>query len=195
MHLFGCVSRLDNQKGFDIIIDALYTLKDCDMQFVILGSGDNEIKDKLKKAALNMPKKVAVFFDYDEKLAHKIYAGCDSYMMPSRFEPCVLSQMIALAYVTIPVVNRTGGLSDTIKYYNHFTKEGNGFVFNITYGENFVQTILKSDKIFKDKQNWNILMLNALNSDFSWDKSVFKYEKMYNNLVANKLKETIFSRS
>jgi starch synthase len=195
MYLFGCVSRLDNQKGFDIIIDALYSLKDCNMQFVILGSGDNEIRDKLKKAALNMPKKVAVFFDYNEKLAHKIYAGCDSYMMPSRFEPCGLSQMIALAYGTIPIVNRTGGLSDTIEYYNHFTKEGNGFVFNISYGENFVQTILKSDKIFKNKQNWNTLMLNALNSNFSWDKSIFKYEKMYNNLVVNKLKETIFNRS
>lgn len=194
-YMLGCVSRLDNQKGFDIIVDALYSLKNYDMQFVILGSGDDTIKNKLKEAALSMPKKVAVFFDYNEKLAHKIYAGCDSYMMPSKFEPCGLSQMIALAYGTIPIVNRTGGLSDSIVYYNHFTKEGNGFVFNITYGENFVQTILKSHKIFKDEQNWHNLMLNALNSNFSWDKSVLKYEKMYNDLIVNKLKETIFIRS
>ncbi|MDR1523066.1 MAG: glycogen synthase GlgA [Endomicrobium sp.] len=194
-YMFGCVSRLDNQKGFDIIVDALYSLKNYDMQFVILGSGDDTIKNRLKEAALSMPKKVAVFFDYNEKLAHKIYAGCDSYMMPSKFEPCGLSQMIALAYGTIPIVNRTGGLSDTIVYYNHFTKEGNGFVFNITYGENFVQTVLKSQKIFNDKQNWHTLMLNALNSNFSWDRSVLKYEKMYNDLTINKLKETIFVRS
>ncbi|MDR0724136.1 MAG: glycogen synthase [Endomicrobium sp.] len=195
-YLLGCVSRLDNQKGFDIIIDALYNLKDYDMQFVILGSGSNEIKNKLKEAALSMPRRVAVFFDdYNETFAHKIYAGCDSYMMPSKFEPCGLSQIIALAYGTIPIVNRTGGLSDTVVYYNHFTKEGNGFVFNITYGENFVQTILKSHKIFKDKRNWNTLMLNALNSDFSWDKSVLEYEKMYNSLIANKLKEIVFNRS
>jgi starch synthase len=194
-YLLGCVSRLDDQKGFDIIIDALYNLKDCDMQFVVLGSGSKEIKNKLKEVALRIPSKVAIFFDYNEKLARKIYAGCDSYMMPSKFEPCGISQMIALAYGTIPIVNRTGGLSDTVVYYNHFTKEGNGFMFNITYGEDFVQTILKSYRIFKDKRNWNTLMLNALNSNFSWNKSVLEYEKMYNNLIANKLKETIFIRS
>ncbi|AKL97510.1 glycogen synthase [Endomicrobium proavitum] len=185
-YLFGCVSRLDNQKGFDIITDALYHLKDKNMQFVILGSGDPSIKRALEDAVRNMPKKAAAFFEYNEALAHKIYAGADAYMMPSRFEPCGLSQMIALAYGAIPVVNRTGGLSDTIVYYNHYTHEGNGFVFNITYGENFVETILKSEKIFRDKASWSPLMQNAFNSNFSWDNSVIEYIKMYKNILKAK---------
>ncbi|MDR0398854.1 MAG: glycogen synthase [Endomicrobium sp.] len=195
VYLLGCVSRLDEQKGFDIIIDTFYKLNNADIQFVVLGSGNSEIKRKLQEAVKKMPKKVAAFFDYNESLAHKIYAGCDAYMMPSKFEPCGLSQMIALAYGTAPIVNRTGGLSDTITYYNHFTKYGNGFMFNITYGENFVQTILKSEKIFKDKKNWNVLIQNAFKSNFSWDKSSVEYEKMYNITVLNKQNENIFTRS
>ncbi|MDR2436766.1 MAG: glycogen synthase [Endomicrobium sp.] len=194
-YLLGCVSRLDEQKGFDIIIDAFYKLNNADMQFVILGSGSPEIKHDLKEAVKKMSKKVAVFFDYNELLAHKIYAGCDAYMMPSKFEPCGLSQMIALAYGTAPIVNRTGGLSDTITYYNHFTKKGNGFMFNITYGESFVETILKSEKIFKDKKKWNTLIQNTFKSNFLWDKSSLEYEKMYNIVVLNKQKENIFMQS
>ena len=194
-YLFGCVSRLDNQKGFDIIIDALYKLKDKNMQFVLLGSGDQNIQRHLKEAAAQMPKTVKAFFDYDEPMSHKIYAGCDGYMMPSRFEPCGLSQMIALAYGTIPVVNRTGGLSDTIVYYNHYIKQGNGFMFNITYGENFVQTILKSEKIFSDKPDWAVLTRNAIKSDFSWHKSVKEYEDMYKKVIDKKQREYVFARS
>ena len=101
-------------------------------------------------------------------------------MMPSRFEPCGLSQIIALSYGTIPIVNRTGGLSDTIEYYNHYTKKGNGFVFNITYGENFVQTILKSEK-YLDK-TIGTLCTKCTNCNFSWDRSVLEYEKMYEDV-------------
>ncbi|MCL2484861.1 MAG: glycogen synthase GlgA [Endomicrobia bacterium] len=194
-YMLGCVSRLDNQKGFDIIIDALYRLEDKNRQFVILGSGDQYIKQALEEAKNKMPKNVAVFFEYNEPLAHKIYSGCDAYMMPSRFEPCGLSQMISLKYGTIPVVNRTGGLSDSIVYYNHYTKEGNGFMFNITYGEDFVQTIRKSEEIFNDKQNWNALVQNAFTSDFSWDRSVLQYIEMYQNLIDKKRYETVFVRS
>ena len=191
-YLFGCVSRLDNQKGFDIIIDALYALRGKKMQFVILGSGDRSIKRQLQEAVSKMPESVAAFYDYNEPLAHKIYGGCDAYMMPSRFEPCGLSQIISLAYGTIPIVNRTGGLSDTVQYYNHFTKEGNGFMFNITYGENFVQTILKSEQIFRDKKNWDILVQNAMNCDFSWNKSVETYHRMYEDTVNKKRHELLF---
>jgi starch synthase len=194
-YMLGCVSRLDEQKGFDIIIDTFYKLNNTDIQFVVLGSGNSEIKHNLQKAVKKMSKKVAAFFDYNETLAHKIYAGCDACMMPSKFEPCGLSQMIALAYGTVPIVNRTGGLSDTITYYNHFTKEGNGFMFNITYGEDFVQTILKSEKIFKDKKNWNALTRNAFNSNFSWDKSSIEYGKMYNVTFLKKQNENIFMRN
>jgi len=194
-YLFGCVSRLDNQKGFDIIIDALYSLGGENTQFVILGSGDPSIKRALEEAASKNPKKIAAFFDYNEPLAHKIYAGIDAYLMPSRFEPCGLSQIIALSYGSIPIVNRTGGLSDTVEYYNHFIKKGNGFVFNITYGENFVQTILKSEKIFKSKPDWNSLMQNAFNSDFSWNKSVSEYQRMYQTVADKKQYEAVFIRS
>ncbi len=192
-YLFGCVSRLDNQKGFDIIIDALYRLSGRNMQFVILGSGDQTIQWYLNEAIEKMPKNVAAFFDYNEPLSHKIYAACDAYMMPSRFEPCGLSQMIALSYGTIPVVNRTGGLSDTIEYY--YMGKGNGFRFNITYGENFVETILKSEKVFRDKRDWANLMQNAFDSNFSWDKSVLEYEQMYKDVINKKQYEAVFIRS
>ena len=191
-YLFGCVSRLDNQKGFDIIIDAMYRLQNENMQFVILGSGDSVIQHTLQEAQRLMPKKVKAFFEYNEPLSHKIYAGCDAYMMPSTFEPCGLSQLIALKYGTIPIVNRTGGLSDTIEYYNHFEKKGNGFVFNITYGENFVQTILKSEKIFRNKDDWDSLVQNAFNSDFSWNRSVEEYQTMYENAIGKKRHELLF---
>ncbi|MDR3049929.1 MAG: glycogen synthase [Elusimicrobiota bacterium] len=183
VYLFGCVTRLDWQKGVDVIIDAINQLKDESMQFVILGSGDMNIKRDLQNLASKYPKLAAAFFDYNEPLAHKIYAGCDAYMMPSRFEPCGLSQIIALAYGTIPIVNRVGGLSDTIEYYNHNNGQGNGFVFNLTYGENFVETIYKSEKIFKDKKLWGILMQNAFNCNFSWDKSGREYQNMYLDLI------------
>ncbi|MDR0823087.1 MAG: glycogen synthase [Endomicrobium sp.] len=194
-YLFGCVSRLDWQKGIDVIIDAVNQLKDENMQFVVLGSGDMNIKRDLQNLAAKYPKKIAAFFDFNEALAHKIYAGADSYMMPSRFEPCGLSQMISLAYGTIPIVNRVGGLSDTIKYYNHYSGKGNGFVFNLTYGENFVQTILKAQKIFKDKALWKVLMQNAFNCDFAWSQSVLEYQKMYSDLINQKKSETFSIRS
>jgi starch synthase len=193
-YLFGCVSRLDNQKGFDIIIDALYKLSSKNMQFVILGSGDPYIKWLLQEAVYKLKGKVAAFFDYNEPLAHKIYAGTDAYMMPSRFEPCGLSQMIALKYGSIPIVNRTGGLSDSVEYYNHYIKKGNGFVFNITYGENFVETILKSEKVFRARDNWSALMQNAFACDFSWGKSVERYIKMYSGVMENKRRELVFAR-
>ncbi|MDR2708789.1 MAG: glycogen synthase [Elusimicrobiota bacterium] len=184
--LLGCVSRLDGQKGFDIIVDAMYLLDDKNIQFVVLGSGDPTIKRYLTEAKNKYPKTVAAFFDYNESLAHKIYAGSDLYMMPSKFEPCGLSQMIALTYGTPPLVNNTGGLADTVKYYVDETKTGNGFVFNITYGENFTQTILKAEAVFKNKKQWESLMNNAFDSKFSWEKSVLEYEDMYQELIDNK---------
>ncbi|MDR1952013.1 MAG: glycogen synthase [Elusimicrobiota bacterium] len=191
-YLLGCVSRLDNQKGFDIILDAMYLLDDKNVQFVVLGSGDATIKRYLVEAKNKYPKSVAVFFDYNESLAHKIYAGSDAYMMPSKFEPCGLSQMIALTYGTIPIVNRTGGLSDTIKYYVPESNEGNGFVFNITYGDNFVQTILKSEVVFRNKKQWKALMNNAFNSKFTWEDSVLHYQTMYLNLIEKKEYEIVY---
>lgn len=106
----------------------------------------------MKKAAINIPGNVNVFFDYNEILAHKIYAGCDGYIMSSKFEPCGLSQMIALAYGTIPIVSKTGELLDTISCYDNSIKGGNGFIFDMARYGSFVQAILKAYKIFKDKK-------------------------------------------
>jgi starch synthase len=156
----------------------------------VLGSGDPTIKRYLMDAKNKYPKSVAVFFDYNEPLAHKIYAGSDAYMMPSKFEPCGLSQMIALIYGTPPIVNNTGGLADTVGYYVDETRTGNGFVFNITYGENFTQTILKAEVVFRDKAQWGRLMDNSFNSKFTWEKSVLEYQKMFEHLVEQKQIET-----
>ena len=191
-YILGCVSRLDNQKGFDIILDAMYLLDDKNIKFVVLGSGDQIIKRYLIEAKNKYPKNIAAFFDYNETLAHKIYAGSDAYMMPSKFEPCGLSQMIALAYGTVPIVNRTGGLSDTVSYYVDESQAGNGFVFNISYGENFVQTVLKSEAVFRDKRQWAAVSNNAFNSKFSWNNSVMEYQRMYEDAVSKKKSSVIF---
>jgi starch synthase len=185
-YLLGCVSRLDYQKGFDVIIDAMYSLRHENMQFVILGSGDANIRRQLQAARNEMPNNVAAFFEYNEVFSHQIYAGIDAYMMPSKFEPCGISQIIALSYASIPIVNRTGGLSDTVVYYNHFTKQGNGFMFNMTYGENFVQTIKKSEVIFRDKLVWEQLLKNAISCRFSWDNSAAEYRRIYERLYHHK---------
>ena len=187
----SCVSRFDNQKGFDLIIDAINRLQNYNIQFVILGSGDSYIRDTLLYLQKKYPKKLSVFNKYDEPLAHKIYAGSDGFLMPSRFEPCGLSQLIALAYGTIPIVNKTGGLADTIYDFDK-AQTPNGFVFDLYAGESFVEKIKYAGKIFSDKTSWNKLQKNAFNCNFSWDSSLTDYEKMYNIALNKKINSTIY---
>ena len=187
----GCVSRLDNQKGFDIIMDSIRKLQHLNIQFVILGSGDRYIKDRLLYLKSLYPSKVSVFNDYNESLSHQIYAGSDAFLMPSRFEPCGLSQIIALSYGTVPIVNKTGGLADTIKDFEKYP-DGNGFVFDLYAGENFTDKINFAYNSFYDKNLWRKVVANAFASNYSWDNSVSSYEDMYNTALNRRIAYTIY---
>ncbi|GAB1401420.1 glycogen/starch synthase [Elusimicrobiota bacterium] len=187
----GCVSRFDNQKGFDLIMDAVRKTQHLNIKFAVLGSGDRSIRDGMLYLQSIYPERVRVFNDYNETLAHQIYAGSDIFLMPSRFEPCGLSQIISLAYGTVPVVNKTGGLADTIIDFDK-SADGNGFVFDLYAGENLTDKINTAYNVFNDKNLWSKVVSNAFVSNYSWDNSVLEYENMYNTALNRRIAYTIY---
>lgn len=170
--LFGIVSRLAEQKGFDILSASMEKVCRMDLQLVILGTGDLKYHLVLENIVKKYPKIISLHLKFDDPLAHKIYAGSDIFLMPSKYEPCGLGQMISLAYGTIPLVFKTGGLADTI------TKD-NGFVFDNYKKEELIKTMEKAIRIFKDKKKWSGLMQKAMQSDFSWKESAKEYLALY----------------
>lgn len=193
--MLGCVSRFDMQKGFDLIMDVIGKLTQYNIQIVILGSGDRYIKDGMLYLQSLYKDKVSVCTDYNEPLSHQIYAGVDAFLMPSKFEPCGLSQIIALAYGTIPIVNKTGGLADTIKDFSTYNTKGNGFVFDFYGGEKFLDCVLRAYDIYKNPFLWNEVMKNAFASEYSWTNSVKEYENMYNVAVSRKTAYNIYQKN
>lgn len=181
--LVGSVSRLDPQKGFDLVAKIIPNMVSKGIQFVILGRGDKSIQELLKRLSGDFRKRVSVHFEFNNALAHKIYAGSDVFAMPSRFEPCGISQMISLAYGTIPLVNKTGGLADTIRNFDAKTQVGNGFVFTPARSSQLRQAILRAKKLYEKKDMWKKLMRNGFASDFSWTKAVNKYIRLYNKAI------------
>lgn len=188
----GCVSRFDNQKGFDLIMDTINKVKHLNIQFVILGSGDMNIRNGLLYLKHMYPDKVSVWTTYNEPLSHQIYAGADAFLMPSKFEPCGLSQIISLAYGTVPIVNKTGGLADTIFDFSDNNVSGNGFVFDLSKGEQCSASVANAYELYKNKQSWNKLINNAFSSNYSWDKSIEQYEIMYNTAVQKRTSYIIY---
>lgn len=184
--LIGLVSRLDPQKGFDILAEAMETLMSLDMQFVMLGKGDAKYQDLFTEIALKYPSKTSVSLNFDNKLAHLIYAGSDMFLMPSYFEPCGLGQLISLKYGTVPVVHETGGLADTIEEYNPGTGEGNGFSFKEYRTESLSETVERALNLYRDKKNWKKLITNSMKCDFSWDKVTPQYVELYQKALAKK---------
>lgn len=181
--MIGIVSRLVGQKGLDIIASAMGELMSMDLQLVVLGTGEEKYENMFKHYAWCNPDKVSANITFSNDVAHKIYAASDLFLMPSLFEPCGLGQLIALAYGTIPVVRETGGLKDTIKSYNEYTGEGNGFSFYPCEAHDMVYTIRRAISFFADKKIWNKLVKNAMQEDFSWTESAKKYEELYNVLL------------
>lgn len=181
--VIGIVSRLVDQKGFDIIADAMGELMSLDIQLVVLGTGDHKYEELFRQNAWYHPDKVSANITFSNDLAHKIYAGCDMLLMPSMFEPCGLSQMIAMAYGTIPLVRETGGLKDSVQPYNEFTNEGNGFSFYPYNAHDMVHTLRMALNHFANKEVWVPLMKRAMKTDFSWNASAKKYDEMYRNLL------------
>ena len=172
MPLFGIVSRLAEQKGFDILAEAIDEICKMKLQLIILGTGDLKYHLILEKMVKKYPKVISLHLRFDNPLAHKIYAGSDIFLMPSKYEPCGLGQMISLRYGTIPLVFKTGGLADTVN-------EENGFVFGRYNKEDLIKTIKESVIVFKNRKKWFQLLNKAMRSDFSWKESAKKYLELY----------------
>lgn len=176
--LAGVVSRLDHQKGLDALLRAAPEFLD-KMQFVILGAGDPGLADAFGALAAANPKRVAFRTGMDEALAHRIYGGSDIFVMPSRFEPCGLSQMIAMRYGALPVVTRTGGLKDTV-FYNGEPKDSNGFAIDYADEGQLRSVLGHIVSLFGWKENWNLMVRNAMRGDYAWHKSAEAYIKLFN---------------
>jgi len=181
--LIGVVSRLDSMKGLDLVVHILDELLASDVQMVILGTGNSYFESIFRNFANRYPDKLSVNILFDNSLAHKIYAGCDMFLMPSRFEPCGLSQLIALRYGTLPIVRETGGLNDTVESYNEFTKDGNGFSFENYNAHDMLFTINRALEYYKDRTIWNEIVISAMNGDCSWKNSAQTYEGLYKKLI------------
>lgn len=177
--MIGLVSRLVDQKGLDVIADAMGELMDFDIQFVILGTGTEKYENMFRHFAWCNSGKVSANITFSNELAHQIYAASDIFLMPSLFEPCGLGQLIAMSYGTIPLVRETGGLKDTVKPYNEFTGEGNGFSFYPADSRDMLYTLRRALHFYSDKPIWNELVRNAMEQDFSWEESAKQYEKIY----------------
>jgi starch synthase len=177
--VIGIVSRFAAQKGFDLISQVADRLAREDMIVVALGAGDKEYEDLFRRLNKQFPQKFAVKVAYDNKIAHKIEAGADMFLMPSRYEPCGLNQIYSLKFGTVPVVRATGGLDDTIENWDPHTRKGTGFKFTEYSGEALLATIRAALLAFRDKEGWQALMRNGMNRDFSWTASAREYVKIY----------------
>lgn len=177
--VIGIVSRLVDQKGFDILWDAMEDLLQEDLRLIILGTGDNRYHRLLEEIKQDYPEKFAINLAYDNRMAHMIEAGSDMFLMPSKYEPCGLNQMYSLKYGTIPIVHATGGLADTIDDYDPETHQGNGFSFTNYSSEALLKTIRRGLRTFRNKAQWKFLRDNAMRCDFSWEVSAKKYLELY----------------
>lgn len=182
--VIGIISRLVDQKGFDLIAAVLYELLQLDLQLVILGTGEYRYEELFKSAAKDFPEKVSPNIKFDNILAQRIYAGSDMFLMPSLFEPCGLSQMFSLRYGTIPIVRETGGLNDTIQSYNEYTHEGNGFTFTNYNAQDMLFTINRAISFYEQKTFWQEIVRHGMQIDFSWTKSANEYITLYNKLCS-----------
>ncbi len=178
--VIGLVSRLSGQKGLNLIIDRIDEFLGKDLQFILLGTGDDYYQDRFRRIVINHPMKIAIHLGFNALLAQRIYAGSDMFLMPSRFEPCGLGQIISLRYGTIPIVRSTGGLAETIIDYNADNENGNGFSFENFSSEEMLDAVDRAINIYSKKPHeWQKLIIRALETDFSWNRSAKKYEELY----------------
>ena len=180
--LLGIVSRLTDQKGFDLVDCVLDEILQQNVQLVVLGTGEKRYEDMFKYFEQKYPHKLKVNLCYNEELSHKIYAGCDGFLMPSLFEPCGLSQLMSLRYGTVPIVRETGGLKDTVIPYNEIENTGTGFSFANYNAHDMLYTVQYALRVFEDKKQWNGIVKRAMGKDYSWKNSAKEYQKLYENL-------------
>jgi starch synthase len=178
----GMVSRLAGQKGLDILVEGLEELFQTGLVLVILGTGEAAIEKALTEAALKYPGQLGLKLAFDNTVAHKIYAGSDFLLIPSRYEPCGLTQMYALKYGTVPVVRATGGLDDTVQEFDPQTQTGNGFKFKDYTAAEMAACVKRALAVQQNKSLWRILRRNAMSCDFSWTRSAGEYIKLFEKM-------------
>ncbi len=182
--MIGIVSRLTDQKGFDLIAHMMDEMCQNNLQIVVLGTGEEKYENMFRHFAWKYQGKVSANIFYSDALAHKIYSSCDAFLMPSLFEPCGLSQLIALRYGTVPIVRETGGLKDTVQPYNEYESTGTGFSFANYNAHEMYYTIKYAMQVYYDKKReWNKIIDRGMAMDYSWNSSAKKYEEMYNWLL------------
>ncbi|NIS61490.1 MAG: glycogen synthase GlgA [Proteobacteria bacterium] len=177
--ILGVISRLADQKGFDLLAESIRDLMKMDLGFVLLGTGDERYHQLFRRIVKKYPKKAGVKIAYDNTLAHKIEAGSDIFLMPSKYEPCGLNQMYSLRYGTVPLVRSTGGLDDTIQDYNPKTVEGTGFKFQKYRSSDFLATVRRALTVYRDRERWKELMIRGMKADFSWQRAAREYVNLY----------------
>lgn len=182
--LMGIISRLADQKGFDLVAQVLPELMARDLPVVILGTGDEKYHRWLAEVAPKYPGKLGVKIAFDNALAHLIEAGADIFLMPSRYEPCGLNQLYSLKYGTVPVVRATGGLADTVAPVDVKTGTGTGFLFREYSAEAFIRAINEAVAAYRDRELWQKIMLNGMTQDWSWNASAREYLTLYERLLA-----------
>lgn len=180
--LITMVSRLTQQKGLDLVGTVIDDIMRADVQVVVLGTGDWKYENMMKSVEERYPNKFRCILAFSGDLASKLYGASDIFLMPSKFEPCGLSQLIAMKYGSIPVVRETGGLKDTVPAYNHETGEGRGFTFKTYNAYDMLDAVWRAYACFNDKENWNKVVKNAMTGDFGWDVSAKKYIEIYQNI-------------
>jgi starch synthase len=180
--LLAIVSRLASQKGLDLVAAVFQQLLQRDLQFVLLGAGDKHYQDFFAAAARTSPERFGVRIGFDEALAHKIEAGADIFLMPSRYEPSGLNQLYSLKYGTIPVVRATGGLKDSVQEFDPERLKGTGFLFESYDGRALLAAVDRALAVFGRKDDWTRLMKNAMAKDYSWGRSAREYVDIYKRL-------------
>lgn len=182
--MIGLVSRLTDQKGLDLIQCVMDEICSEDVQFVILGTGEERYENMFRHYDWKYGNRVSANIYYSEEMSHKIYASCDAFLMPSLFEPCGLSQLMSLRYGTVPIVRETGGLKDTVEPYNEYESTGTGFSF-ANYNAHEMLDIIRYAKYiyYNKKREWNKIIDRGMAKDFSWTNSAKKYEEVYNYLL------------
>ena len=181
--LIGIISRLDKQKGFDLLEEIMGDILALDLQFVLLGTGDDKYHKFFAEIETEYPDKFKAFLAFDNKLAHLIEAGADMFLMPSRYEPCGLNQMYSMKYGTIPIVRKTGGLADSVTDFDESSLTGTGFVFEEYDSGALLSVIEKAVGLFGRKRTWSKIIKQAMSQDFSWEKSAAQYSDLYHKIL------------
>jgi starch synthase len=194
--LIGMVTRLVEQKGLDLVLQMMdrfmaYT----DAQFILLGTGDRYYETQMWQIGARYPGRMSVYLLYNDALSRRIYAGCDAFLMPSRFEPCGISQLMSLRYGCVPIVRRTGGLVDTVTHHDPMNNTGTGYCFDRYEPLDLYTCMVRAWEGFRFKPQWAAMQKRGMSQDFSWDKSAIAYAKLYREVLGLPSEETAPSKA